>query len=121
MEKDQTWTKVGEEKTRSVNIESDQEEKETNKIYAPTEPATTLIPSPLTTPVSKQDSEINKLIDDLTKSNDEKNEVLINYLKRKQRYKHAARKPLPQTEEDADAALSPRHSQPTRRVPNKST
>ncbi|KAH1031189.1 hypothetical protein J1N35_043363 [Gossypium stocksii] len=93
-EKDQTRPEVREEKTQSVNIESDQEEDETNQISTPTEPATTPIPPPSTTLVSKQDSEINKLIDDLTKSDDEEDEVLINYSQRKQRYKHTACKTI---------------------------
>ncbi|KAK5833395.1 hypothetical protein PVK06_017220 [Gossypium arboreum] len=39
-----------------------------------------------------EDRKINQLIDDLTKSGDEEEEVPLNVLKRKLRYKHAARK-----------------------------
>ncbi|KAH1107955.1 hypothetical protein J1N35_011723, partial [Gossypium stocksii] len=38
------------------------------------------------------ETEINKLIDDVTKSGDEKEEVPLNALKQKMRYKHAAHK-----------------------------
>ncbi|KAH1046493.1 hypothetical protein J1N35_037277 [Gossypium stocksii] len=82
--------KGNEEKTESLNIESNQEREEVNHILAPTEPATT---PQSTTSISKQDREINQLVDDLTKLDDNDEEkVPINMLKRKQHYKCATRK-----------------------------
>ncbi|KAH1082783.1 hypothetical protein J1N35_022544 [Gossypium stocksii] len=78
-----------EEKTESMNINSDKEGDNMNQTSAPHEPATT----PQTTaPILKQDHEINRLIDDLTKLDDDDEKVSINLLKQKQRYKYAARK-----------------------------
>ncbi|KAH1097306.1 hypothetical protein J1N35_014227 [Gossypium stocksii] len=75
-----------------MNIEPNQEGEETNPISTPTEPATAPIPPPSTALILEQDCEINKLIDDLTKSDDEEGEVPINSLKQKHRYKHATHK-----------------------------
>ncbi|KAH1098089.1 hypothetical protein J1N35_015010 [Gossypium stocksii] len=45
-----------------------------------------------TMPTTQQDCKTNKLIDDLTKSDDEEGEVPISMFKRKQCCKHATRK-----------------------------
>ncbi|KAH1121553.1 hypothetical protein J1N35_004713 [Gossypium stocksii] len=71
-------TESDEEKAKSVNIESDNEGDEMNQPSTPTEAATA---PQLIVPISKQDHEINQLIDDLTKSDDEDEEVPINLLK----------------------------------------
>ncbi|KAH1107046.1 hypothetical protein J1N35_010814 [Gossypium stocksii] len=64
-----------EEKTKSVNNESDEEEDNMNQTSAPQEPAT----APQTIArKSEKDCEINQLIDDITKSDDNEEEVLIN-------------------------------------------
>ncbi|KAH1096971.1 hypothetical protein J1N35_013892 [Gossypium stocksii] len=91
-EKKQIGPGVDEEKIESVNIEPDQEGEEINLIFAPTKPVTTPVPPPSIAPISKQDSEINKLINDLTKSDHEEDKVLINSLKSKQHYKDATLK-----------------------------
>ncbi|KAK5839071.1 hypothetical protein PVK06_007829 [Gossypium arboreum] len=71
-EKEQKGLEGDEKKMESMNIESNQEREEVNHIPAPTEPA---IAPKSTTPIPKQDHEINELIDDLTESNDKDEEV----------------------------------------------
>ncbi|KAH1107534.1 hypothetical protein J1N35_011302 [Gossypium stocksii] len=80
MEKEQKGQEGDEEKTKLVNIESDQEREEVNNIPTPTKLATA---PQSTAPISKQDQEINQLIDDLTKLVDDDDKVPINMLKRK--------------------------------------
>ncbi|KAK5835960.1 hypothetical protein PVK06_011687 [Gossypium arboreum] len=55
-----------------MNIESDQEGEETILISTPAKPSTAPIPLPSTASILEQDRKINKLIDDLTKSDDER-------------------------------------------------
>ncbi|PPD86495.1 hypothetical protein GOBAR_DD16568 [Gossypium barbadense] len=52
-EKDQIGPEGEKEKTKSVNIESDQKGEERNPISAPTKPATILIAPPSTVPIPK--------------------------------------------------------------------
>lgn len=52
--------------------------------------STATVLSPSTETMSAKDREINRLIDDPTKSGDEEKDVLLNVLKQKLRYKHTA-------------------------------
>ncbi|KAH1073503.1 hypothetical protein J1N35_025831 [Gossypium stocksii] len=79
-----------EEKTELVITETGHDGEDVNLTSAPPVDATAPTPPRLTAPMTQSNCEINKLINDLTKSYDEEGEVPINMLKRKQRYKHAA-------------------------------
>ncbi|KAK5819676.1 hypothetical protein PVK06_024695 [Gossypium arboreum] len=81
-----------EKKTKLVSIETDHDGEEAKSTSPPPVDATAPVPPQSTVPMIQQDREINKLIDDLTKLNDEQDKVPMNVLKRKQHYKHAARK-----------------------------
>ncbi|KAH1122225.1 hypothetical protein J1N35_005385 [Gossypium stocksii] len=95
-EKDKVNATIGlegdEEKTKLVSIETNHDGEEANPTSAPLMDATTPVPPQSTLPMTQQYHETNKLIDDLTKSDDEEYEVSINMLKRKQCYKHAVQK-----------------------------
>ncbi|PPS12396.1 hypothetical protein GOBAR_AA08247 [Gossypium barbadense] len=60
------------EKTKSVNIETDREdEEEANPSIAPPVDNTVAIPPPSTRPMTEQNREINRVIDELTKFDNE--------------------------------------------------
>ncbi|KAH1039896.1 hypothetical protein J1N35_041639 [Gossypium stocksii] len=66
-----------------MSIETDHDGEEANPTFIPPMDATTPIQPQSTTPMTQQDHEIDKLIDDLTKLDDEEDKVPINMLKRK--------------------------------------
>lgn len=91
-EKEPKEPEKDEDKTESVSIATDHGEEEANPTSAPLVDSTVAIPPPSTEQMTEQDHEINRTINDLTKSDDEEDDVPINSLKRKLCYKHAARK-----------------------------
>ncbi|KAH1091179.1 hypothetical protein J1N35_018436 [Gossypium stocksii] len=74
-EKTNKETKGKDKKIELVNIESNKEGDNMNQTSAPQELATA---PQTTTTIVEQDREINQLIDDLTKSDDDDDEVPIN-------------------------------------------
>lgn len=76
-----------------VSIATDhEEEEEANPNHVPLVDSLAAIPSPSTKPMTEQDREINWIIDDLTRFDNEEEKVPLNSLKRKMRYKHSAHK-----------------------------
>ncbi|KAK5812024.1 hypothetical protein PVK06_027418 [Gossypium arboreum] len=77
-------------KTKSVNFATDSEdEEEANPTHAPPVDSIVVVPPPFTEPMTEQDREIKWIIDEITKSNDEQEDMPLQSLKRKMRYKHS--------------------------------
>ncbi|KAK5840252.1 hypothetical protein PVK06_009141 [Gossypium arboreum] len=87
------------EKTKSISIAIDcEEEDEANPTHAPLVDNTAAIPPPFTESMTEQDHEINQIIEEITKSDDEQEDVLLQSLKMKMHYKHNTRKSTRRTE-----------------------
>ncbi|KAH1038818.1 hypothetical protein J1N35_040561 [Gossypium stocksii] len=68
------------------------DEEEANPLVAPPMDSTATIPPHSTKPMTEQDHEIDCIIDELTRSDNEEEDVPLNLLKRLMRYKMSARR-----------------------------
>ncbi|KAK5825287.1 hypothetical protein PVK06_020101 [Gossypium arboreum] len=81
------------EKAELVHIETDDERtEEANLTPIPLEDSTAGIPPTFTKPMTERDLNFNRLIDEITKSENEDVDVPLELLKRKICYKHLTRK-----------------------------
>ncbi|KAH1032008.1 hypothetical protein J1N35_044182 [Gossypium stocksii] len=81
------------EKIESVSIETNlEDEEEENPSVAPPVDSTATIPPPSTKPMTEQDREVDWIIDELTRFDNEEEDVPLNLLKMLMRYKMSARK-----------------------------
>ncbi|KAK5812845.1 hypothetical protein PVK06_028289 [Gossypium arboreum] len=80
-------------KTESVHIETDDEgTEEVTPTLAPLDDSITVAPPTSTEAMTEQDCKINSIIDEITKSDNEEEDVPLQSLKRKMHYKYSTRK-----------------------------
>ncbi|KAK5825410.1 hypothetical protein PVK06_020242 [Gossypium arboreum] len=79
------------EKKESISIATDCEEgEEVNPTPTPPMDSTAVVPPAFTQLMTEQDCEINQIINEITKFDDEQEDMPLQLLKRKMLYKHSA-------------------------------